>query len=275
MARRLVAGRASSSWLAMMAVTVLAFSHVPVVADEPLPVPSLHAGVDVTTATPGALLVAAQSHHASGKWRIAQRILRALIVRHPTAPEVARARALLEVIVAQRVTQSQRFGLGVSPDRDPLASAPPASVMQGWAPRVVGRDRKRLPQDALAFAAGDRLFFAGGSADLEQSALKVLRAQARWLKANRRFGFEIVGHADEPGSQADNLILSLQRAEAVRRKLIALGVPATRLKIGARGRQDRIAKCSFSACFAQNRRVVVNVMRWSRRYGFKQATARP
>lgn len=274
MARRRLSSRVASCALAVVAVSTLGIAWQAAVADDLLPVPPIHPGLQVAKASPSELLAAARSARAAGQLRTAQRVLRALIVRHPTAPEAIHARPLLEAITAQLVTRSQRYGLGVAPDADPLSTNPPGTGLSGWTPRVLGRNKRRLPQDDLAYAAGDRVFFSSTSIELDVAALKVLRAQARWLKTNRTFGFEIIGHADEPGSVADNLVISLRRAEAVKAKLVELGVPASRLKIGAMGRRHRIAVCNFTACFAQNRRVVTNVVGWSQSNGFRQATAR-
>ncbi len=114
-------------------------------------------------------------------------------------------------------------------------------------------------QGKLRMEAGDRVFFAAGSAELGSRARDALTAQAQWLKRWHEFEAAIEGHADEPGTDADNLKLSEQRAEAVRRRLVEEGVEASRLAVVAWGRTQRIATCPEPDCGSQNRRAVTLV----------------
>jgi len=114
-------------------------------------------------------------------------------------------------------------------------------------------------QAKLRVEAGDRIFFAPGSAELGTRARVALAAQAQWLIRWREFEAAIEGHADEPGSEEENLSLSVQRAEAVRQRLIAEGVEPGRLAIVPMGRAVRLATCADVDCRAQNRRAVTLV----------------
>lgn len=69
------------------------------------------------------------------------------------------------------------------------------------------------------------VFFDSGSARLNQRAVAYLDRMepAIWLKCVDRV--DIIGHTDRSGSSADNLKLSLRRAETVRDALIARGAP--------------------------------------------------
>ena len=107
--------------------------------------------------------------------------------------------------------------------------------------------------------AGDRVFFSAGSAELGTRARSALAAQAQWLNRWREFEVAIEGHADEPGTDAENLQLSATRADAVRQRLLAEGVDARRLVVVAQGRSQRVAICADPDCNAQNRRTVTLV----------------
>jgi outer membrane protein OmpA-like peptidoglycan-associated protein len=107
--------------------------------------------------------------------------------------------------------------------------------------------------------AGDRIFFSAGSAELGARARTALLAQARWLVARTDVEVLIEGHADEPGSDQDNKIISQQRAEAVRARLIEEGVAAERIAVKALGRKERVATCLDPECRVQNRRAVTVV----------------
>jgi outer membrane protein OmpA-like peptidoglycan-associated protein len=71
------------------------------------------------------------------------------------------------------------------------------------------------------------VFFDPGSALLNQEAVAYLDRMepAIWFSCVDRV--DIIGHTDRSGSSADNLILSLRRAEVVRDALIARGAPKT------------------------------------------------
>ena len=107
--------------------------------------------------------------------------------------------------------------------------------------------------------AGDRVFFSVGSAELGARARSALAAQAQWLNRWHEFEVAIEGHADEPGTDAENLQLSATRADAVRQRLLAEGVDARRLVVVAQGRSQRVAICADPDCNAQNRRTVTLV----------------
>lgn len=83
-------------------------------------------------------------------------------------------------------------------------------------------------------------------------------------------GYEVVltvGHTDSVGSEAVNQKLSGQRAEAVRQRLIAGGVDASRIQAQGRGEAEPVASNATAQGRAQNRRVEITVT------GVKQVTA--
>jgi outer membrane protein OmpA-like peptidoglycan-associated protein len=104
---------------------------------------------------------------------------------------------------------------------------------------------------------GDRVFFAEGSAELGDRARRALAAQAAWLARHPALPVTVEGHADDPGG--DDHRLSEQRAEAVRRRLIAAGIARERIRTVAYGRRQLIAQCGGPRCGPQNRRAVTVV----------------
>lgn len=114
-------------------------------------------------------------------------------------------------------------------------------------------------QSKLRIDAGDRVFFAAGSSELGSRARSALAAQAQWLKRWREFEAAIEGHADEPGTEQENVVLSLLRAEAVRQRLIEEGVDPSRITVVPLGRSVRVATCADTDCRSQNRRAVTLV----------------
>ena len=68
--------------------------------------------------------------------------------------------------------------------------------------------------------------FAFDSAKLDDEAIAILTLQARWMKQFPELRYKIYGHTDAVGSAAYNYRLGLRRANAVKRCLVSLGVPA-------------------------------------------------
>ena len=108
-------------------------------------------------------------------------------------------------------------------------------------------------------SVGDRVFFADGSAELTLRARQAIAGQAHWLKHNPGLTVIVEGHADDSGTSEDNMRLSRQRADAVRQRLIELGIAGERIHAVAFGRNQTVADCAGSQCAAQNRRAVTAV----------------
>lgn len=108
-------------------------------------------------------------------------------------------------------------------------------------------------------AAGDRVFFSDTSAELGSRGRVALESQAAWLARHPHLSVIVEGHADDAGSDAHNLDISRKRAEAVRLRLVQMGISPHRISTVAFGRARLVAECSAPACTAQNRRVVTVV----------------
>jgi outer membrane protein OmpA-like peptidoglycan-associated protein len=176
-----------------------------------------------------------------------------VISRFPDSSAARRARDRLSELDKVHAGSS-----GVGSSEAPLTKqpAPQPAHASAWEQEL---QRNASIQAKLRNEVGDRIFFGTGSAQLGTRALAALVAQAQWLKQWPEFEAAIEGHADEPGSSAENVKLSATRAEAVRHALIGEGVGPGRLAIVAWGRAHPIALCSDSACASQNRRVVTLV----------------
>lgn len=112
----------------------------------------------------------------------------------------------------------------------------------------------------LRFDIGDRVFFSAGSAKLGSRARLVLSRQAQWLKAWKASAV-IAGHGDEGVNGEIDDRIGLERAEAVRERLVEEGVTPLRLDIVSMGRRDPVADCREPECAAQNRRAVLHIMK--------------
>ena len=74
------------------------------------------------------------------------------------------------------------------------------------------------------------IYFGYDRAEIREDAKPLLRANAQEIQANPAWGrITIEGHCDERGSEEYNLALGERRANAVKRYLVDLGVPSSRL----------------------------------------------
>jgi len=195
----------------------------------------------------------------AGRDARAQKTFETVVAQFPKSAAAGLARRQLGILyrrdAAQRLPAGSATAASVSP-----AAAASAAMTVGASPLWEQELRRNAAiQARLRSEVGDRVFFSAGSAELGSRARAALTAQAQWLNRWHEFEVAIEGHADEPGSEEDNLRLSDERAEAVRRQLVAEGVDASRLAVVAQGRRERIAVCSEADCLAQNRRAVTLV----------------
>jgi peptidoglycan-associated lipoprotein len=114
-------------------------------------------------------------------------------------------------------------------------------------------------QEDLRATAGDRVYFAYDKSDITPEARKILEAQAGWMQKNANVTVTIEGHCDERGTREYNLALGERRANAVKKVLIALGVPANRVSTISYGKERPAVVGSTEAAWAQNRRGVTTV----------------
>ena len=121
-------------------------------------------------------------------------------------------------------------------------------------------NRVRVLTEEFRDNVGDRIFFSEASAELGARSRVILAAQADWLKRYPDVSIAIESHADDHGSQDFNRELARRRAAAVRERLIAEGVAASRIRVNPQGRDKPVATCTDAACTAQNRRAVTQLV---------------
>jgi outer membrane protein OmpA-like peptidoglycan-associated protein len=201
-----------------------------------------------------------------------------LVARYPSSAAANDARRQLGELYHHDHSPAGSNALDTYGDARPaLSVAPPESTGSISAPAI--SDMNALPdvqparskgwdqelrrnasiQSKLRIEAGDRVFFSPGSAELGSRARNALAAQAKWLMRWHEFEAAIEGHADEPGTEQENVVLSEQRAEAVRERLIQEGIQPSRLAVVPLGRSIPVATCADTDCRAQNRRAVTLV----------------
>ena len=86
----------------------------------------------------------------------------------------------------------------------------------------------------------------------------VVEANARALAADRKRRIAVEGHTDERGGREYNLALGQKRAEAVKQRLMLLGVVDSQVETVSFGEEKPRGSGSSEEAWAQNRRADLN-----------------
>ncbi len=143
-------------------------------------------------------------------------------------------------------------GDGVNDEDDKCPSRPGPASNQGC-PEIAREVIEKVNM------AAKNVFFATGSYKLLAKSNKSLNEVADILKADETLMIDIDGHTDEVGSNESNLVLSENRAAAVRNYLISKGIAETRMKSTGYGEEKPIADNKTAAGRAKNRRTEMTV----------------
>lgn len=140
----------------------------------------------------------------------------------------------------------------------------PAQEHQGMLQRL--RDCLDTTTDSAACPSGRPMIIEGVSFDydshhLTEQSQALLRQVAAVLADHPGLDIEIAGHTDSQGNPAYNVWLSQQRAEAVRKFLIAQGIPARRLQAIGYGGTQPIADNATWEGLHKNRRVELRILK--------------
>ncbi len=98
------------------------------------------------------------------------------------------------------------------------------------------------------------VYFGYDSSTLTEEAHQILASNASWLISNTGVSVSIEGHCDERGSDEYNFALGENRALAVKKYLIALGVAPDRLKTISFGEERPAVIDHNETAWSKNRR---------------------
>ena len=117
---------------------------------------------------------------------------------------------------------------------------------------VVTQDEQRLIDETL----GNRIVeFESGSATLTPKGLGILDDMANAIKRVGDQTVTITGHTDNVGNADTNLLLSNERAKAVKQYLIGRNIEAARISVAGKGDADPIASNDNEEGRTRNRRI--------------------
>ena len=132
----------------------------------------------------------------------------------------------------------------------------PAKEPSNDAPLGAGVNVPAGSNEDFIVNVGRRIFFAEGSAALDETALETLGKQAKWLSDFPGYKIKIEGFADDAGTAQSNLALGVKRAQAAQVFFASQGISPARMRVKSFGNARPVRKCDDTACKAQNRRVV-------------------
>lgn len=98
------------------------------------------------------------------------------------------------------------------------------------------------------------VFFDFDQYDIKPEYRDVIEKHAEFIKAHENDVVTVEGNCDERGSNEYNLALGDRRANAVRKSLGLLGIPAGQIKTVSYGEEKPRLPCHEEKCWQENRR---------------------
>jgi len=139
----------------------------------------------------------------------------------------------------------------------PPPPPPPPPPTPAPAPRPL-TEEQIFAQKSLEQLNAERpledVFFDLDRADLREDSRAPLQKDADWMKKWASTMVSIEGHCDSRGSAEYNLALGTRRANAVKEYLVSLGIPATRVSVISKGKEQPFCQEDNESCWKQNRR---------------------
>jgi peptidoglycan-associated lipoprotein len=139
----------------------------------------------------------------------------------------------------------------------PPPPPPPPAPTPAPAPRPL-TEEQIFAQKSLDQLNAERpltdVYFDLDKSELRDDAKAPLQKDADWLKKWTSTQISIEGHCDSRGSAEYNLGLGSRRANVVKEYLTSLGVPASRMTVISKGKEQPVCSDESESCWSQNRR---------------------
>lgn len=108
----------------------------------------------------------------------------------------------------------------------------------------------------------NNLFFESNRSEIKKESEPELDRLGEIMKMNKNLEVAIEGHTDNVGKSADNIALSLARANAVAEYIVKkFGIEPSRLKVEGRGEEAPLTDNNTADGRAKNRRVVFRILK--------------
>ncbi len=164
-----------------------------------------------------------------------------------------KARLIVLAILGLSLAGCQSLGLGSLGSGDSRTATGTNAPVDAFANLNTGSE------EDFILNVGRRTHFSKSSAVLDDTARTTLDKQAEWLQQHSRWLIKLQGFSDDPGSPAQNKVLSKKRAQAVMDYLVSRGVSRNRMWVRGYGRERIVRDCPDISCKSQNRRVISNL----------------
>ena len=105
-----------------------------------------------------------------------------------------------------------------------------------------------------------RFGFAFNSTAIDEESVAYLRDLAGIMKENPKLRLTLTGHTDNVGSDRFNLRLSLERANVIKKLLVAQGVEEGRVAVDGKGMREPLNENATEEERAANRRVEMRIV---------------
>ena len=103
------------------------------------------------------------------------------------------------------------------------------------------------------------VYFKTGSDDFTEESTAAVQQMLADMVGRPEPEVTVIGHTDLVGNDADNDVLSRQRAEKVKGMLVDLGIPADRITAVGRGSREPLVPTASGVDEPRNRRVEVSL----------------
>jgi outer membrane protein OmpA-like peptidoglycan-associated protein len=163
----------------------------------------------------------------------------------------ARTVAFEDSLVKAREAAAAAAAEAAARARDSAQRVAAASVTT---PEPGGGERPALSEAEIRVMT-QQVYFAFNSSQLTTSSRALLREKGAILTRNPSLILTLTGHADARGPADYNQRLSEQRAAAVQRFLLELGIAPERLAVQGRGEKEPAVQGTGERVWQQNRRV--------------------
>lgn len=132
-----------------------------------------------------------------------------------------------------------------------------ASPLQTGAPQTGALSQAEIDAQALAAQTRDlhSIYFDYGTSDVKPEYGNIIQQQADFMNSHPGDIVTLEGNTDERGSNEFNLALADTRAGAVRKVMLVLGIPSSRIKTVSFGEEKPRLTCHEESCWKENRRV--------------------
>ena len=124
----------------------------------------------------------------------------------------------------------------------------------------VQRDLYLVPIEEGQTVRINNIFFNTGESELLPDSYPELKRLVKILKENPSMTIKLLGHTDNVGTSKDNLILSNERAEAVKNYIIGLGIDGNRITTKGFGFSKPVSTNKTEEGRALNRRVECQIL---------------